>query len=146
MFPIFLKLKYYFSPTFKGDPVFLDGVTNASNTSYQEFSLSFTPGTTDIYYFAIRVSNSSFTLAIGFDDFSLVEIPPTGTDYTYTMSGGYDPSNPSGVNEPLSTLTVLDGTAVLDDATTLGSITVKPGAVLDPDADVSADFVLKVQP
>jgi hypothetical protein len=143
MFPIFLKLKYYFSPTFKGDPVFLDGVTNASNTSYQEFSLSFTPGTTDIYYFAIRVSNSSFTLAIGFDDFSLVEIPPTGTDYTYTMSGGYDPSNPSGVNEPLSTLTVLDGTAVLDDATTLGSITVKPGAVLDPDADVSADFVFE---
>jgi subtilisin-like proprotein convertase family protein len=122
----------------------LGGITDVQNTTYEEFSVSYTPSTTDTYYFAIQVVfSTSSILELGFDDFRLEEAVTSATDYTFSVADGYLPSSPDGVNEPLSTLTVLDGTAVLNSATVLDSITVRPGAVLDINADLTADLVFE---
>jgi len=114
----------------------LGGNPDAQNTNYIKFSENYSPATSDIYYFAIQAANPANTLvAIGFDDFSLYKI----TDYSYS-GGSFLPSNPSGVNQPQSTLSIESGTAILNNPTTLDTITVKPGAVLKPGADITANF------
>jgi len=63
--------------------------------------------------------------------------------FTYNITDGYLPFNPDGSILPNSVLTVENGTAVLNQVTSLREITVLPSGVLDLNADLNSDILFK---
>ncbi len=58
------------------------------------------------------------------------------TDIVYTTANGFQPVDPNNDTAVTYNLDVQDGTAVITAALTFGSITVRPGAVIDLDEDI----------
>lgn len=83
-----LSAKYGTSPTAAAMTNTLGTVSGATNTTYQQFTTTFTPATTGVYYMGIYCNATSAPWYLSIDDINVSVVPPcSGMPTPGTISG-----------------------------------------------------------
>jgi len=143
---------------------FIDAVGNPTSATQSGFTFSFDwaeIGTvsSNNFRFVVTYLNAVDDAGVFRSDEAIGDgIPsgnPGGSDVTFTSAREYpffyyvfdgtswSPGNPNGVDESCRRALVQSGTANFSFPTVLGEVRVNPGAVLDIDADLTADLTFK---